>query len=266
MSLLNNWYFCLSENTLKRHNHAWTEMALVAVRSCLKHTSLKPNLIYTGNPNSFTELMEKEGVNIIYHTTVLYDTLRNKYKDDDDNFNIALGAFLRLDIPLLVNDKFALYTDVDVIFNKQIDTSESVLNSIKNFMAAPQFSQTDYENDLNSGVLVLNIRDMRNIYLDLIDFARDKILTHPDKKYFDQEVLREFFPLSRRSSLSTLYNWKPYWGYNLHASIIHFHGPKALAVKERLESDVPFPDAWEELLDLNIDAYKEYIKLFESYL
>lgn len=270
MSLLQNWYFCLSESTLDRKDHDWISMAIVAVRSCKKHTSLIPNLIYAGKPGPFTELMESEGVNIIYHTTALYDSLYNRYvkfSNKPDVLSISEGAFLRFDIPVLCQDRFALYTDVDVIFNKQFDTNENILNNIKNFMAAPQSNPDDFENDLNSGILVLNIEHMRNNYFKLIDFTRKDLSVITDMVNLDQEILRMFFPLSERSQLNALYNWKPYWGYNERASIIHFHGPKALAVKTRIDTDIPFSyESWETLYNKNKDSYVEYVKLFEYYL
>ena len=263
MSEIKNWYFCLSQSTVNRYMHDWTSMAIVAVRSCKQHTDLQPNLIYTGTKDSFTQLMEDMGVNVIYHTSVLYNDLYARF-GDDPQFGVGLGAFLRLDIPLYCHDEFALYTDVDVIFNKAISSEENVLKAIKNFMAAPQFNPNDYENDINSGVLVLNVEHMRYLYFRLIKFAREYIrATCVD---WDQGVLRKFFPARDRSNMSIYYNWKPYWGYNEKASIIHFHGPKPLAVKDRLVNDMPFIPEWEELYQNNKDAYVKYLQLFESYL
>jgi lipopolysaccharide biosynthesis glycosyltransferase len=264
MTILKNWYFCLSQGTLHRSNHNWTSMALVAVRSCKKHTNLQPNLIYDGTKDEFTDLMEKEGVNVIYHRSNLFNDLYSRFGEDSYNLNIGLGAFLRFDIPIYCHDEYALYTDVDVIFNKPFDTDETVLNAIKNFMVAPQVNPNDYENDINSGVLVLNISHMRENYWRLIKFAGEYIkATCSD---WDQGVLRKFFPASDRSNLSIYYNWKPYWGYNEKASIIHFHGPKPLAVKNRMENDEPFIDEWESLYTINKDAYLKYVDLFDSYL
>lgn len=264
MAKLDTWFFCLSADTLNRTDHDWINMARVAVESCKANTHLKPTLIYDGNEDDFSKEMEGRGVNIIYHTTMLDDLLKRNFKDKH-LCNIGKGAFLRLDIPFLTSEDFVLYTDVDVIFNRPVDTDENILKSINNFMAAPQFTQDAYENDINSGVMVMNTVQMGKCYIELVKTARYVIESGLTE--LDQEILRRVFPIQRRSNLSVAYNWKPYWGYNPNATIVHFHGPKPKAVEQRMRTGIPFPyEAWEELYNKNVDGYVQYVELFNKYL
>lgn len=264
MSSIKNWYFCLSQGTKNRHNHDWLTMAKVAVRSCKKYTTLQPNLLYTGTQDDVTEALEREGVNVIYHTSSLQNELYRKYKNNEIVYNIALGAFLRFEIPVITGDHYALYADTDIIFNSGLSFN-SELNKINNFLAAPQMSQDDYDNDMNSGVLLMNLEHMRSIYFELIDFAKTEIKNNAGD-ILDQDILRLFFPRNKRSDLPAIYNWKPYWGFNLEAAIIHFHGPKPMHIKKILFSDGVIESIFEELYNRDKESYLKYLQLFDSYL
>ncbi len=263
MAKLDTWFFCLNSKTMDRANHGWADMARVAVRSCKAHTHLKPVLVYDGEEDLFIEEMKSMGVEVILHKTMLSDIIERHFSED--RVEITKGAYLRFDIPFLTSEDFVLYTDTDVIFNGNIDTDENILKNIKNFMAAPQMTKEDYENDLNSGVMVINTLQMGQRYFETIRTTR--YVMESGLQELDQDILRRVFPLDRRSNLSISYNWKPYWGYNPEASIIHFHGPKPSAVEERMKTGVPLKEeSWEELYNRNVEAYVNYLQLYKSYL
>lgn len=268
------WFFCLNAATLDRKGHDFKTMAIVAVKSCLKNTSLEPNLLYDGIPDDFTRMMEELGVTVHYHRSVLYNELLKTHTINHylevDYLNIALGAFLRFDIPLFCTDEYYIYTDTDVVFLKDIDTDPDVLSDIKNFMAAPQSDQDSLFDDINSGVLVCNTENMKQSYFGLITYARNNIPFH-NQYYLDQEVLREFY-YNDHSLLSLSYNWKPYWGVNDDATIIHWHGPKPIAIKEIID-DVPIESSmasnepyWLDLYEGNPEAYKYYLDIYNQFL
>ena len=262
--IFKNWYFCINENTLNRHHHDWKNMIRVAVYSAKKNTHLIPNLIYDGNPSEFTEELESIGVNIIYHKSVLYNNLYKRYKNDPMSLSIGSGAFLRFDIPLFCNDPFAIYTDCDVVFLNEIDDNTELLKNIVFFMAAPQFQKDDYLNDLNSGVLVFNIHNMKQCYTNLIDYCRSHIDSSCED--WDQRVYRTFF-YGKYQYLNLTYNWKPYWGINEEATIVHWHGPKPSAIEERINEDTPFANSdWEKLYQLGKDSYSHYLEIYKSFL
>lgn len=279
MELLKKWYFCLSQATIDHPVYNWKEMALVAVRSCKKHTQLEPNLIYSGTEDDFTRMMRKEGVNVIFHQSVLFNDIYKRFSDpaiDNSQFNylpgedlvgIGSGVFLRLDIPLLCDDKFALYTDVDVIFNHPIPEDEKIFNAIKHFMAAPEFDIKDFDK-FNSGVLVMNVEQMRGVYYTMLQYAR-KYIEYSCHDW-DQGMLRSLFGANERSFLSPLFNWKPYWGYNEKAAIVHFHQIKPKAASNRLTPQGTaiefFPSEIEKRYQDNKLSYEQYLELYHSYL
>lgn len=42
----------------------------------------------------------------------------------------------------------------------------------------------------------------------------------------DQGALIDFYNKSYQIIMNPMFNWKPYWGFNSSAVLIHFHGPK----------------------------------------
>jgi hypothetical protein len=86
---------------------------------------------------------------------------------------------------------------------------------------------------------------------------------------FDQGALNEFYGPSREV-LGREYNWKPHWGVDENAVIVHFHGPKpwdfrlwqhdAAAFNRRQPALEPFLQPHTEA------AYEHYVARFEEYL
>ncbi|MBJ3763921.1 hypothetical protein ILP92_14305 [Maribius pontilimi] len=57
-------------------------------------------------------------------------------------------------------------------------------------------------------------------------------------------------------------NWKPYWGTDPDARIIHFHGPKAQDIRVfQRGGDIPSQAHLVELWQRDPDAYETYAKL-----
>ena len=54
-------------------------------------------------------------------------------------------------------------------------------------------------------------------------------------------------------------NWKPYWGENAQARIVHFHGPKPFQ-RDYIDSD------WPELKPFTGGAYLEQVKRWDELL
>ena len=96
------------------------ESILVATRSALSNTNLRPNLIYDGEPNVVTRYLERIGVTVHYHQNSFLSAISTAQSKAGFNPNIVRGAYLRYDIPLVdTSDDTVLYTDADVVFVKQ---------------------------------------------------------------------------------------------------------------------------------------------------
>src|SRR3954462_10252166 len=67
------WYFALTEDSTAFRQYA--EMAMVAVHTARKVTSLEPHCIYEGGDNDFTAWLVKRGVRLIRHRSFVRDAL-----------------------------------------------------------------------------------------------------------------------------------------------------------------------------------------------
>jgi len=114
------WYFAISEISLSRENSDWPGLIKAAVRSARMNTTLKPHMLYNGEPNEFTNEIANLGVTIVPHRVSFYDALLSE-KEKNPNFDLLSwsGAHLRIEIPLIEKqDEIVLYTDCDVMFLK----------------------------------------------------------------------------------------------------------------------------------------------------
>ena len=123
----------------------------------------------------------------------------------------------------------------------------------KYFACAPQMNRGDY-NDMNSGVMLINVKAMRG---ELPAFSRyiDENLARLGN--FDQTALLEFYK-DRYETLGDELNWKPYWGWNDDAQIVHFHGPKPAAIRKLLDNPAYETNpTWRHLFESNTGSYRE---------
>jgi len=251
------WFFCWCQDTEFHKDHGWPDLIRVAVHSALQHTDLEPHFIYDGKPSDLTCELERAGVKIHYHRLTFTDVL-TAYSPDTTYQAIARGAFLRFDIPLFAgSDNFVLYTDADVIFRERIDLKGYRPEFIA---AAPQFERGGIR-DMNSGVMVMNVAAWRARRSELLDFTARNIHLG-----LDQEVLREFIGLDYLL-LPDRFNWKPYWGVNQDAAIIHWHGPKpAAAARWLADPGYVTHMGWMPLLELGRESYAWCLKQHETLL
>lgn len=227
------WFFALNDAGDDYVNYCL--MAQVAVMSARRHTQLEPIFLFDGEACALTVWMQHHGVRVIHHRTSMYERLVEHARTSGrkESVTTGAGAYLRLDIPELceklgIDDRYVLYTDCDVMFCR--DVSEHLLGLEPEFFAAaPQFDRGNYE-DMNSGVLWMNVPRLRQ----MLEPFRAFVIAEMDalrKSGYDQAALRAFYG-KRRSGrpawncLPLELNWKPHWGPNEQAVIVHFHGPK----------------------------------------
>lgn len=184
---------------------------------------IKPYLILDGEKDKYIKKLEEIGVNVIIHRATFNSELEKFYKNDA--LSISLGAFLRVDIPLIcknlnIDTDNILYTDNDVMFIS--DISELVNLKPKYFLVAGEFSKEFSGKLLNSGVMWINWRTMLSEHKEFVFF----IVNNLNKfKTFDQDAIRLYYG-SKCEKLNYKFNYKPYWGDEEDIKILHFHGPK----------------------------------------
>jgi hypothetical protein len=229
-----HWFFALNEacSTFP----LYSDLIKVAVLSARENTSLQPCFLYDGQPNALTGWLERRDVAIVPHRSQFYEVLKSLSEEQKrpDVFRIGTGAFLRVDIPEVVaklgwSDERILYTDCDVMF---VSDPEPQLSRIpcRRFAVAPEQDPRDYDH-INTGVMVMNIPALHGDRQRFAEFIVDN-LERLVATAWDQEAYRLYYkrklpllPNGWNRLVPTL-NWKPYWGENPAASIIHFHGPK----------------------------------------
>lgn len=248
------WYFAINERGLSIEGNR--VLITASVNSCFANTDLKPFCLYSGASENDVSFLKDLGVNVVRHTLILESELKKGYGDLYKTFD---GHWLRCDLPLIESDDEVLYTDTDVIFVKSPELS--VLPQPKYFSAAPEFSQSD-RTYFNSGVMFMNLKNMREI-MDLFHNSIRKRLSEGfTRSGHDQKSLNDFF-FKSHDWLPNEYNWKPYWGINENASMIHFHGPKPSQVRRFKNNDFNgVPENVVTLWKKNIDAYDKYVEQF----
>jgi hypothetical protein len=215
------WFSGINTHNKKLYND-YIRMYKVAVLTAKQtNPSIEPYLILDGDIDSQIKELIDLGVNIIKHRLTFYDELVAHYKDD----TVALGAFLRVDIPKICHDlnfenDYILYTDNDVMFMDDVSSFNKL--SPKCFMCAGEFTQNFTPMGMNSGVLWINWREMYNDHSNFVFFIKHNL--HRFQVY-DQDALKQFYG-NRLESFDFFYNYKPYWGESNNIKILHFHGPK----------------------------------------
>jgi lipopolysaccharide biosynthesis glycosyltransferase len=257
------WFFALTEDSTAFRQYA--EMVMVAVHTARKFTSLEPHCIYDGAENEFTAWLKKHDVQIIRHRSFMRDALEELGRQKGNSHLAAAlsGAFSRVELPELVErrgtDGRILYTDCDVVFLGEV-VPELEANPCEYFAVAPESAQDDYVN-MNTGVMLMNTERLRASLPEFREYISEN-LAALERESWDEAAYRWFYrdsngPLWDR--LRPELNWKPYWGENRQARIIHFHGPKPYQ-RDHIESH------WPELKALTGGGYPALVEQWNQLL
>jgi hypothetical protein len=255
------WYFALTEDSTAFRQYA--EMIMVAVDTAKKRTSLEPHCIYDGGENDFTAWLTKRGVRIIPHRSFVREALEElgRRKQNPHLAAALSGAFSRIELPEIVKggaDR-VLYTDCDVMFLDEV-VPELEANACRYFAVAPESDREDYVN-MNTGVMLMNPERLRENLPEFREYV-SKNLAALEAESWDEAAYRWFYrnddgPMWDR--LRPGLNWKPYWGENPQAKIVHFHGPKPFQ-REYIDSH------WPELKPLTGGAYLAEVERWSKLL
>lgn len=222
MAKLRKWYFCINERGFRGS----MRLMRVAIKSCLANTALQPICIYNGEDQGHVNQLGELGVQVIRHTSSLEPLLRQGYGDNYDKFS---GHWLRVDIPFLeTEDDVVLYADIDVMFREH----PRPWITPRYLGAAPETNRFGLRS-FNSGVMVMNLPNLRAIHAGFRDSIAARMEQGWEGVGHDQVSYNRFFR-KRYARIQNSLNWKPYWGVNPSAQIVHFHGPKPAGIA-RLE-------------------------------
>lgn len=241
------WYFACNDKSPDFY-----PLIKGAVNSALENTFLEPHFIYDGAENELTEWLKEKNVKIINHRISFYEELGNHY--NENLLNIASGAFLRCDIPVIEKeDEFVLYTDCDVLFLKDFESSIKP----EYFACSTQFDKKNFR-DFNTGVMLMNVNKLRESHEKFTKFIVENLNV---LNTFDQTAYQIFYN-GKNTKLPVIFNHKPYWGTDENAAILHFHGakPTDFTSDEALKI-MPHYNLYKK----NPVAYDFYLSLFKKY-
>ncbi len=221
-------FFDLNESA--PHFWSYGEMLKVAVLSLQQHTPLEPILIYDGRENALTRWMDCHGVEIIRHRCLLYPELVRRAAETGNGAYLAHGpgVLIKADLPDLCAargwaDERVVFCDCDVMFQGDPTPDWPDLAG-RCFAAGPEESPL-LPDRFNTGVMLMDMAVMLPRAAAFRNFLAE-ILPEAVKISWDQHAYRLFYGTNDWLPLRAELNWKPYWGFNPSARIIHFHGPK----------------------------------------
>ncbi len=272
--------------------YAYGQLLRVSVYTAVKNTSLELFCLYDGELNELTAWLEGIGVTLIRRRSYLFEVLQKIANRTNPNYlEIGGGAFLRVEIPRIMeelgyDDEFVLYTDCDVLFLNDVSNSLSAITP-KYFAVAPESTENDYF-AMNSGVMVMNVKNLRKHDRKFRRFVKTKIESFIpnynehrslvgkilNKRFrfnptWDQSAYQRYFSNNlfktyQWDKLALEFNWKPYWGKSEQVQILHFHGPKPQLAY--LFKSNNLPEHLKPLQSFATPAYFEYSLLWERFL
>lgn len=216
---LRKWYFAVNEKGFADSD----ALLQVAIGSCLQNTGLHPICLYNGSDEAHIARLRSLGATVLPHRSSIEPILRAGYGAQYDTFS---GHWLRIDIPLLEQeDDTVLYTDIDVMFT----APPPRLRRPKYLSAAPERYRWRWPH-FNSGVMVLHLPALRAVHERFVAQITRRMAKGWHPPGHDQISYNRMFRW-HHARLPLSMNWKPYWGVNGDARIVHFHGPKPVHVR-----------------------------------
>lgn len=222
-------YFTLTNGVNNSEVHL--NMLRLCLKSARENTSLDLYALYDGEigDNSYN-IFKENGVNVILCKCSFTDKLKKYYANSRfegllNSVERMLGCFMKFDIALYEkDDDVVLYSDIDTMFLK--DIPKEAFN-VKTLAAAPEFDKNfdiiKGNKYFSAGIMMLNIPELTKRREKLFEMLDNNIQPYQecwDQGFFNELYKDDFEPLSLE------YNWKPYWGINDKAIIIHIHGLK----------------------------------------
>lgn len=259
------WFF-----TVQSNNPSYVLWSKTAVTSAIRHTKLVPVMMLLGGKNvELIRWMNSRGVIIVHVTPERHELLRFLHRDLKSKGHFILGAWIRVLIPHFIDEikykrrligkdlRYILYTDTDVVFQKDFVLGEKYLPQQISFPIQGDnwccASKYEKKYHINSGVFVMNVTGFQETFPEFVKFVKSRRIEIPNYIYtHEQSILAQFFPAKVKEPISNLielsiyhhryfkekwskfhsitlpkeYEWEPYLGINKNASLIHWHGFK----------------------------------------
>lgn len=249
------WFFAFDENA----SDWFSDMIKVAVISAMATKRLEPHCLYDGKPNALTKWLSTNGVTVHpcevpFKAELSSPEVLQRNEGTHYTASHAAGAFLRTSASSFAKGHTFAYTDCDVMF---LDGRIADQHS-DSFHAVPEHTGSSF----NSGVMLINKWFWKAHYDGLVGYIRENGFYCREHSSYDQVLLNRYFA-GQWGPLPSDFNWRPFQGLSMMASIVHFHGPKphrinAILKKEALPEEANLVD----LINRDRDAYAHYLSKF----
>jgi Glycosyl transferase family 8 len=221
------WFLGLNHDA--PHYVAYADMVRAAVLSAGADSGLQPHLLFDGPECDLTRWFRAHDGRVIFRESFLKPRLLAAAADPETRHAAAHGngVFLRAEIPDVLrehgwDDERVLYTDNDVLLTPRFRAAD--LPAATHAIAVGSEIDRDDHVNFNSGVMLFHLPRWWPLHERFKAFlAAD--LPHSLRADWDQHSFRKFFR-GDVQPLDAVWNWKPYWGENPDARLVHFHGPK----------------------------------------
>ena len=218
----------------------WEYLAMTAVRSALRHKTLKPYCLWSGNASvPIYKWLVDAGVTMVHHDPAWEEELWKRAEPHQAQYarispiysskESLVDHFRRIDIPILPEFEqyvYVLFTEVDTYFARKVSLAGFSLPLPESLGMA---SDPDVRTGVDGGVMLLNVPAMRETY----DEFRLFILSNRHGMRFDHYGVGavgayvQFYEAQlSQGRISQHYAVKPFRDYDMSAHVVHFQGPK----------------------------------------
>ena len=227
-------YFALSDDVSNRDEYFY--MFRCTLESAVKNTSLELHCIYdfkgkncaSVDDDRIYKLLKEYEVNIHLCSIDFEEKLLGVYTEDylkkiSVTKSSLYSRFLRFMLADIEHDdEYIIYADTDVIFLKDISL-DSFKTLPKTVGVCPEFVNTYNYDYFNAGIMLINLGSYKNAkksFISMLEAKQNAKIECCDQGYLNLIYENDFLRLDNK------FNWKPYWGINDDAVIVHLHGLK----------------------------------------
>jgi len=252
-------YYCIDDIGL---TNEVGEMLKMSITSAVENSGLSVKCLYCGDNEKFVNLLSEIGVEVIYTKSRIDDAIIDAHRNI--NFPLhARGAYLRYEISEIDRNNYSLYVDCDVFFASKFILPETLPQLVS------ACNELHNKNEFNSGVLLFNNVNFKNSVQDFLNYAKANFGSWAVG--VDQRPFNDFYQGSIES-LDNSYNWRPSFGINDDARMIHFHGTKVEETFYYLTNNIPeqylnpFIIERANNCSKDLDSVVYYLKFISKYL
>ncbi len=256
---------------LSGDDNDYYQMVRVLVKSAFKNTDVDLYCVYDGSSEEFVRWLEIAGVTVLRWRVSFLEELVLCY-NGDRSIEFCRGTYICMEIPRILEfysfrDEHILYVDADVMFTGPVELDDC---KPRYFASSSDWKIDDWSR-FSTGVIVMNRVNLLDRYPAFLHHLRvhNFNFSHTGMGPCDQGAWNTFYTAGEHDKLESVYDWKPWWGINDAANIVHFSGPKPKKVEYYLQAGKPLNQ--KEQLDKFVvnessDAYEYYVKMWRSYL